>query len=109
MNKRHFAAHRSQASHRVADALFLASDVEAALGGQFLAALGDQAAMRRPDLLGEGEHFLVPPISKFIRVCSTSLSTRVAFLDMPAVLAQVHGIKSAPASLGVQGGLHRSG
>ncbi len=106
--QRHFAAHRSQASHRVADALFLAGDVEAALGGQFLAALGDQAAMRRPDLLGEGEHFLGDPhLEVHPRLQHFLEHPHVAFLDMPAVLAQVHGDTVGAGFLGVQGGLHR--
>jgi hypothetical protein len=33
----------------------------------------------------------VTPISKFMRVCSTSLSSNIALLNVPAVFTQVHG------------------
>ncbi|MCY1424451.1 hypothetical protein D9M71_401970 [compost metagenome] len=90
--------------------LFLAGDVEAALGGQFLAGLGNQADVGRTDDLGEGHHlFGHAHLEVHARLQHLLEDAHVALLDVPAVFAQVHGDAVGAGFLGIQGRLHRIG
>jgi len=79
--------------------LALAGDVETALGGQLLAALGDQGDQVRLHLVGDLHHLLRRRHLQIQqRLAGLAQQLEVAVLDVPAVLAEMDGDLTGPAA-----------
>ena len=86
----------------------LGDDVQAALGGELLAPLRDQAAVGGTHPAGDGDHCRGRrQLQVHARLQGVAEQLDVALLDVPAVLPQVQGDAVGPGLLGHQGGLNR--
>ncbi len=91
-------------------ALEMAGHVEAALGGQFLALLGHEAGVVRPDLAGDVEHLgRHRAFEVHARLEQRAQRAHVGVDDVAAILAQVQRDRVGAGLLGGQRGADRIG
>ena len=106
--QRHFTTDARQPLDRRTNPRFLAGYIQAAFGGQFLAGFRHQANVGRANAFGKRQHlFGHAHLEVHPRLQHLFEDANIAFLDMPAVFAQVHGNAIGTGLLGVQGGLDR--
>jgi hypothetical protein len=88
------------------DTAFLTHHVEAAFGGQLRAPLGYKATVRRPQARGDADH-LVRDRHFEVQTARQAFAQRphVGVLDVPAVLAQVHGDEIGAARQRLEGSI----
>src|SRR6185437_16108342 len=97
-----------EARDRFAQLLLLADDVEAALGGHFLAALGNQHRHLRADVARDRHHLLGRRhLEVELNVRELAQPPYVRVLDVAPVFAQVHGDAVRAAQVRLHRGPHR--
>ena len=101
------AASALQASSRRA---FLGADIQAALGGHFLARFRYQTTILRPHIPGDADHLRGDGhLEIHARLQEPAQHRHVSILDVAPVLAQVQGDAVGARLLGEQRGVHRIG
>ena len=98
------------ARHGLGNAIALADNVEAPLGGQLLPAFGDERDLVGLELEGQGDDArLDRQFQVQANLDGLPQQAEVAVLDVAAVLTQVDGDPVGPAELGQHGGPDRVG
>ncbi len=96
--------------HHLAQARLLAGDVEPALGGDFVPALGHQHGHLGLDLAGDADHlFGGRHFEVELDVGQLAQAAHVAVLDVAAIFAQMHGDAVGPAEVRFDGRPDRIG